>query len=62
VVSSQNGDSVTVSEFQSDEEGDGLDGVITSVDIVSHEEVVGIRRVASDTEKLGEIVLIDMEG
>jgi hypothetical protein len=57
VVSSKNGNSITITEFQSDEKGDGLDRVVSSVDVVSHEKVVGIRRVSSNAEQFREIVL-----
>lgn len=35
VVSSEDGDSLRVSDLEGDEEGDGLDGVVTSVDVVA---------------------------
>ena len=57
VVPSENGNSITITEFQSDEKGDGLDGVVSSVDVVSHEKVVGIGRVSSNAEQFREIVL-----
>jgi hypothetical protein len=37
VVSSKNGDSLRVSDLEGDEKGDGLDGVVTSINIVTHE-------------------------
>lgn len=58
VISTEDGDALAVSEFHGDQEGDGLDRVVATIDVVSHEEVVGIWRVASDAEELGEIVLL----
>lgn len=57
VVSPEDRDAVAVSKLHGDEEGDGLDRVITTVDVVTHEEVVCVWRVAPDAEKLGKIVL-----
>lgn len=36
VVSSKNGDSLRVSDLEGDEKGDGLDGVVTSINIVTY--------------------------
>jgi hypothetical protein len=57
VVTPEDGHSISVTEFQGDEQGDGLDRVVASVDVVAHEEVVGVGGVASDAEELGEVVL-----
>lgn len=43
VVASQDGNAVAVSHLEDYEEGDRLDGVVASVDVVAHEEVVCIR-------------------
>jgi len=40
VISSKDGDSVWVSDLKSDKEGNGLDWVIASIDVISHEQVV----------------------
>lgn len=47
MISSEDGDSVFVSDFESEEEGDGLDGMVTyigngdtSVNIVAHKQIV----------------------
>ena len=42
VVSSEDGDTVAVPQLHRDEESDGLDGIVSSVYVISHEEVVGI--------------------
>jgi hypothetical protein len=52
VVTSQNSDSILVADFEGDEESDGLDGVVTSVNVISHEEVVGVGGLATDLEQL----------
>lgn len=57
VVSSEDGHSVPISELERDEQRDRLDRVVSSVDIVAHEQVVCVGRVASDPEQLRQIVL-----
>ena len=52
VVAAEDGDAVAVAQLERDEEGDGLDGVVAAVDVVAHEEVVGVGRVAADAEEL----------
>ena len=39
VVSSEDGDALGVADFESDEKGYGLDGVVTSVDIVTLKKI-----------------------
>ena len=51
MISSQNSYTVRISHFQSDEEAHGLNRVVTSVDVVSHEQVVGVRDLASKSEE-----------
>lgn len=43
MVASENGDSLRVADFQSNQESDSLNGVVSSVDVVSYE-----RRFVSD--------------
>lgn len=50
VVASQDGDSILEPNLDGHKEGDSLDGVVTSVDIVTHEQVVGVWRLSSDLE------------
>lgn len=57
MIPSEDGDAIAITEFEGDEEGDGLDGVVSSVDIVTHEEVVCVGGVAADAKELGEVVL-----
>lgn len=50
VVTPKNGDAISVSYFQGDQKGDGLQRVITSVDVISHEQIVRFRALPSDTK------------
>ena len=60
VVSTQNSDSVAVAHLEADEQRDGFNGVVATVDVISHEEVVGIRRLASNSEQLDQVVPLTM--
>ena len=42
VVASEYGDAIAVPQLHRDQESDGLDGVVSSVHVITHEEVVGI--------------------
>ena len=56
VIAAQDRDSVSESHLQTDEQSDSLDRVVASVDVVTHEEVVRVRRATSDLEELHKIV------
>jgi hypothetical protein len=57
VVSPEDGDAVAVAQLHCNKECDGLDRVVSSVDIIAHEKIVGVRGVSTDTKELREIVL-----
>lgn len=57
VVASEDGDPVSVPDLERDEQGDRLDRIVPSVDVIAHEKVIGVRRIAADPEQLREIVL-----
>jgi hypothetical protein len=57
VVPSEDGDPVAVAQLHGHEQGDRLDGVVATVDVVTHKEIVGIWRVATNAEELRKIVL-----
>ena len=42
VISSKNGDSLWIPDLEADQERHSLDGVVASVDVISHEEIVVI--------------------
>merc|ERR1719209_710763 len=56
MVPSQNGDSLPEADLESDEKSDRLHTVVTSVNIVAHEQVVGVRGLAPNTEQFHEIM------
>ena len=61
VVSSEDSKSVLIADFKSDEQGYGLDRVVSSVDVVTHEEVVGIGRVSTNLEELTQVVELTVD-
>jgi len=61
VVTSQDSDSILIADFEGDEESDGLDGVVTSVNVISHEEVVGVGGLAANLKQLAQVVELTMD-
>jgi len=61
VISAKNGDAVRIADFEANEEGDCLDRVVASVDVVAHEEVVVIWQLSADLEELFKIVELTMD-
>jgi len=60
VVSSQDGDPGAEPDLEGDKERDSLHAVVASVHVVSHEQVVGVRRLSSDPEQLHQVVELSM--
>ena len=56
VVAAQDGDPVRVAHFERDEQRDRLDRVVAAVDVVTHEQVVRVGRLATDLEELEQVV------
>lgn len=60
MVSSQDGNSILESDFESDKESDSLNWIVTPIYIVSHKQVVGIWWPPSDFEQLHQIMELAM--
>jgi hypothetical protein len=43
VVSTEDSDAIAEAKLECDKEGDGLDGVVPAINVVAHEEIVGVR-------------------
>lgn len=56
VVSAQNSDSVLIAHFESDQERHCFNGVVASVDVVTHEKVVGVWGLPTNFEKLLQVM------
>ena len=50
MVAAQDGDTVRVADLHAHQESDCLDGVVAAIDVVAHEQVVVVRKLASDLE------------
>ena len=61
MVSSQDCDSVLEANFESDEERHSLHRVISSINIVAHEEIVCVWKPSSKSEQLFEIMELAMD-
>ena len=61
VVTSEDGEPVPIAHFEANEQSDSLDRVVASVDVISHEQVVCVRGVASDLEELHQVVELSMD-
>ena len=56
MVSSENGEAVSESDFETNEKSDCLNGVVSTIDVVSHEQIVCLGWLAADTEKFLEVM------
>ena len=57
MVAAEDRNPVAVAKLEGDKEGDCLYGVISSVDVIAHEKVVCVGRVAADAKQLRKIML-----
>lgn len=56
VVSSKDSKSILKADLESDEESNSLDGVVAAIDVVTHEEVVGVGRLTTNLKELSQVV------
>ena len=56
VVASENGDSVSVANLHAHQKSHSFHGIVAAVDVVAHEEVVGVWRDAANFEEFHEVV------
>ena len=56
MVTTQDGDPVSVAHLQCDQECHCLNRVVATVNVVPHEQVVGVGRLAADLEELHKVV------
>jgi len=61
VVAAEDGDAAWVANLEGDEQSDGLDAEITPVDVVAHEEIVGVRVRPADLEQLHQVVELPVD-
>ena len=56
MVSSKDSKSILKADLESDEKSDSLDGVIAAIDVVTHEEVVGVGRLTTNLKQFSQVV------
>lgn len=61
MVSSKNGNSISESNLEQYKKSYRLERIIASINIVSHKQVVGVRRKPSNSEEFHEIVILSMD-
>ena len=61
VITSQDSNPVSVSNFQCNQQCDRFDWVVSTIDVITHKQVIGIRAVATDLEQLDQIVELPMD-
>ena len=61
MITSENGDAILEAHLKGDQERDSLDRVVASIDVVTHEQVVGVRGLPSNFEKLAQIVELTVD-
>jgi len=61
VVAAENRDSVREANLERDKEGHSLDTVVATIDIVTHEQVVGVGRLSTDLKELEQIMELTMD-
>lgn len=61
VVTAQDGDALAIANLQGHQKCHGLHGVVSTVHVVAHEQVVGVRRLAAYPEELHEVVKLTVD-
>ena len=61
MVASGEVDTFGVPDFEGHEQGDGLDGVVASIDKIAHEEVVGEGHISPNREEFDKIMQLPMD-
>lgn len=60
MVSTKNGDAVLVTDLEGDKQRHSLHGIVPTVNIITHEEVVCVGGLPSNAEQLHQIVELSM--
>jgi hypothetical protein len=56
VVSPQNGNPIAVPNLQGHEQSDRLQTIVTSIDVISHEQIIRVGALSSDPKEFDEII------
>ena len=60
MVSSQYGDSISEAYFQTNQQSDCLNGIVASINIITHKEVICVGTLAPNLKQLNQIVELSM--
>ena len=60
VVSAEDGDSRFVAHFEGHEKSDRFEGIVSAVDVVAHEQIIGLRTCSANAKKLRQIIKLTM--
>ena len=58
VISTEDRHAVAVADLHRDEEGDGLDGVVAPIDVVSHKQIIRVGGVSAYSKQFRQVVLL----
>ena len=61
VVTTKDCDPIWETNLHANQKADGLNGVVTAIDVISHEQVVGIRDLSANLEQFLKIVELSMD-
>ena len=61
MVSSQKSDSIFVSNFQGQQQQKGFNAVFSSVNVISHENVIRVRRESTNFEEFKEVIELTVD-
>lgn len=61
MVSSQDGYSVSEAHLKGDKKSHGLNRVVSAINIISHEQVVGVGRLATDSKQFAQVVELSVD-
>ena len=56
VVTTSNSHAIRITNLESEEQGHGLNRVVTTIDVITHEKIVCLRGLATNSEELNKIV------
>ena len=61
MVSAQKEEVLGILDFVSEEEADGLEGLLSAVDVVTEEKIVGIGRKSSILKQSEQVIILTMD-
>jgi hypothetical protein len=61
VVATEDGDALRISNFQSHKESDGFNGIVTSINIIAHEQIIRVWIWPANSEQLHQVMELTMD-